>query len=340
MARNGGKPARKTPAIEDRFEIGDDGVATAPRSELRASIYEVTDRATGDEFCLKLWRKSGTAADAELHELWRHEMRHVQRVMAHSGARGVVVDLVEFVEDDNDFGVLMEKAGRPLSILRNRVNGAHWLRALAIPVHRARLWRNVRRLVLALGIVHDQGLVHGRMGEDVVFSEGGTDPDFRLSGFEWSLWIDDERRQAGARSVGGRPDEAALSFAEDWAALGNMVCRILGFTFDAAGTPLAESGREMPGLTARELRWLRRTCRPRSHEPLDAHALTRGCDEIVVELASAAGQRQGRCTLLLPRSNEIADAIYDASGGTVVHGNHAIGSAPRVRGTDERETRQ
>ena len=41
-------------------------------------------------------------------------MRHVQRVMAHSGAQGVVVDLVEFVEDEHDFGVLMERAGRPL----------------------------------------------------------------------------------------------------------------------------------------------------------------------------------------------------------------------------------
>lgn len=317
MAKNAGKTARKAPAIEDRFEISDDGVATAPRLELRASIYEVTDRATGDEFCLKLWRKSGTPADAELRELWRHEMRHVQRVMAHSGARGIVVDLVEFVEDDNDFGVLMEKAGRPLSILRSRVNNAHWLRALAIPLHRARLWRNVRRLVLALGIVHDQGLVHGRMGEDVVFSEGGMDPDFRLSGFEWSLWLDGERRQAWTRNAGGRPDESALSFADDWAALGGMICRFLGITFDAAGTPLAEAGREMPGLTTRELRWLRRTCRPRSHEPLEAHALARGCDEIVVELSSAAGQRQGRCTLLLPRSTEFADAIYDASGGTV-----------------------
>ena len=141
MAKHAGRPARKAPAIEDRFEIGDDGVATAPRSELRATIYEVTERSTGDEFCLKLWRKTGTPVDAELRELWRHEMRYVQRVMAHSGARGVVVDLVEFVEDDNDFGVVMEKVGRPLSILRSRVNGAHWLRALAIPVHRASISR-------------------------------------------------------------------------------------------------------------------------------------------------------------------------------------------------------
>lgn len=317
MATNVGKLARKMAAIEDRFEIGDDGVATAPRSELCATIYEVTERSTGDEYCLKLWRKSGTPADVELRELWRHEMRHVQRVMAHSGARGVIVDLVEFLEDDNDFGVVMEKAGRPLSILRSRVNGAHWLRALQIPVHRARLWRNVRRLVLALGIVHDQGLVHGRMGEDVVFSEGSMDPDFRLSGFEWSLWLDGERRQGETRRAGGRPDEAALSFADDWEALGNMVCRLLGITFDAAGTPTVEAGREMPVLTARELRWLRRTCRPRSHEPLEAHSLARGCEEIVVELVSVAGQRQGRCTLLLQRSNGMADAIYGASGGTV-----------------------
>jgi hypothetical protein len=320
MAKNVAKSARKAPSIENRFEFEGDGVTAAPRAELRATLYEVRERESGDEFCLKLWRKTGTAADAELRELWRHEMRYVQRVMAHSGARDVVVDLVEFVEDEHDFGVVMERAGRPLAVLRARVSGSHWLRSLGIPVHRARLWRNVRRLVIGLGIVHGQGLVHGRVGEDVVFSAGGMDPDFRLAGFEWSLWLDGDRRAAGASEKGkiaDRPDEAGLSFADDWKALGAMVCRLLGVSVDAMGDISPEAGRPMPNLTAREMRWLRRVCRPRTHEALEAHGLARSCEDIVVEVGSAAGQREGRCTLLIPRNAGLAEAVFDASSGGV-----------------------
>jgi len=320
MAKGVAKIARKGPSIDDRFEFDGDGVAAAARDELRATLYEVRERESGDEFCLKLWRKTGKAADAELRELWRHEMRHVQRVMAHSGAKGVVVDLVDFVEDEHDFGVLMERAGRPLAVLRERVNASHWLRSLGIPVHRARLWHNVRRLVIGLGIVHGQGLVHGQMGETVVFSAGSMEPDFRLAGFEWSLWLDGERRATGAPAKGkvaDRPDDTALSFADDWKALGSMLCRLLGVVVDAAGSIGPEAGRAMPNLTAGELRWLRRVCRPRAREALEAHALARACDDIVVEVGSAAGQREGRCTLLIPRSGGLAEAVFDASGGKI-----------------------
>lgn len=254
MANVLNKITRKLPLIEDRFEFEGDGVTTAARAELRATLYEVRERESGDEFCLKLWRKTATVADAELRDIWRYEMRHVQRMMAHSGAQGVVVDLVEFVEDEHDFGVLMERAGRPLSALRARVSGAHWLRSFGIPVHRARLWR--RRLVIALGIVHGQGLVHGRFGEDVVFSNGGTEPDFRLAGFEWSLWLDGERRTSDATengSVAYRLDEVAFSFADDWKSLGAMVCRLLGVTVDATGNVGPEGERSMPNLCRGDL---------------------------------------------------------------------------------------
>lgn len=244
----------------------------------------------------------------------------MQRVMDHSGAQGVVVDVVDFVEDGNDFGVLMDRAGRPLAVLQERVSASHWLRSLAIPVHRARLWRNVRRLVIGLGIVHGQGLVHGRVGEKVVFSAGSLDPDFRLGGFEWSLWLDGERRATGTTDkskIGDRPDEAGLSFADDWKALGNMVCRLLGVRVEASGSIGPEAGRRCPisrlesGAGCGECagrggmrRW-KRTRWPRA------------CDDIVVEASSATGHREGRCTLLIPRTANMAEAVFDATGGSI-----------------------
>lgn len=311
--------ARQRQKIDERFEFDGDGVAAGVRDMLRGTLFEVTERQSGDEFCIKLWRKTATDADGELREIWRHEMRHVERVMAHSGAHGVIVDVVEFVEDDDDFGVIMERAGHPLSILLTRINRSHWLHSLSTPAHRARLWQNVRRIAVGLGIVHAQGLVHGRVDEQVVFSQGAREPDFKLSGFEWSLWLDGENRSSSDKGAASGPERfgEAVSFADDWKGLGQIVSRLLGVVVDPAGTIGPQGGRDMPILSTAETRWLRRVCRPRPHHVLEAHALARACDDIIVEVGRMAGSRDGRCTLLIPRATSLAEAVSEASGEAI-----------------------
>lgn len=319
MAMGSKKHSRFRPTIDERFEFEGDGVTHTARETLRATLFQVTERETGNEFCLKLWRKTGTGADAELQELWRHEMRHVQRVMAHSGAQKVIVDVVEFVEDSNDFGVVMERAGKPLPALLTRVTRSHWLHALAIPAHRARLWQNVSRLITAVGIVHAQGLVHGRVDEEAVFSEGSREPDFKLSGLEWSLWLSGEQRSGIVKGAAVAPDRLGevVSFADDWKGLGQIVGRLLGVAIDPSGMVAPVAGREMPQLAAAEVRWLRRVGRPRRNEILEAHTLARACDDIVVEVGGMTGGREGRCALFVPRTTSLVKAVNEASGGTI-----------------------
>jgi DNA polymerase III delta prime subunit len=300
--------------LEDRFSF-DAGIAPGNRDALQGTLFEVSERETGDEFCLKLWRKTGTTADDELREIWRHEMRHVSRVMSHSGAQGVIVDIVEFVEDDADFGVLMERAGQPLSSLFGRVGPSHWLRLLSAPANRARLWQNVRRLVVALGIVHAQGLVHGRVDEKAVFSFGSKQPDFRLAGFEWSLWLTAER-VGGANNAADRTNEL-ISFSDDWKAVGKIVCRLLGIVVDPGGSIRPPPGHDMPILAASEARWLRRVCRPRPRQTQEPHALARACSDIIVEVGRMTGGRDGRLTLLIPRGTDMAEVVFEASGGII-----------------------
>jgi hypothetical protein len=115
---------RAKPSLEDRFEFIGDAVAPGDREALRSAMFEVEDRLSGVERCLKLWRKTGTPVDEDLRQLWLHEMRQVQRVMSYAGARDVIVDVLEFVEDDEDFGVVLERVGQPLSEKRKRVSPA------------------------------------------------------------------------------------------------------------------------------------------------------------------------------------------------------------------------
>lgn len=209
---------RAKPSLEDRFEFVGDAVAPGDREALRSAMFEVEDRLSGVERCLKLWRKTGTPVDEDLRQLWLHEMRQVQRVMSYAGARDVIVDVLEFVEDDKDFGVVLERVGQPLSEKRKRVSRQHWLRNLNAPRSRVLFWRNIARLVVALGIIHKQSLVHGRISADVVMTEGTDDPDFQLGGFEWSLWLSSdmaEKSQAKLGPAAAVKRAESYSFAED-----------------------------------------------------------------------------------------------------------------------------
>ena len=149
------------PSIEDRFDIPEDALVGTNRALLQSALYSVVEKATGAERLLRVWRKTGTPSDDELRQLWAHERRQVQRLMATAIASDVIVDVLEFVEDNIEFGVVLENAGQPLSRLCERANDRHWVRNLATPRNRSLLWRNLARVAKALGILHTQGIIHG-----------------------------------------------------------------------------------------------------------------------------------------------------------------------------------
>src|SRR5581483_8491109 len=94
------KVKAKLPPLDERFEFVGDALAPGDRAALKSAVFEVEDRVTGAARSLKLWRKTGAAVDEDLRRLWLHEMRQVQRVMGYAGARDVIVDVLELVEDD------------------------------------------------------------------------------------------------------------------------------------------------------------------------------------------------------------------------------------------------
>jgi hypothetical protein len=145
------------PTLEDRFHFVGDAVAPGDRAKLRAALYEVEEISSGRELTLKLWRKTGGVADDDLRELWRHEMRQITRLMAQASAKDVIVNVVGLVEDATDFGLILERVGRPLGDKRAQVPKGHWLRLLDAPRPRALFWRNIARVAAALGLIHGQG---------------------------------------------------------------------------------------------------------------------------------------------------------------------------------------
>jgi hypothetical protein len=303
-------------ALRVRFTFLDGWIPT-DETPFQSRLVDVTDVASGTDRTLRLWSKTRTPADKDLRALWRHEIRHVQRVMSYADARDVLVEAVEFAEDDEFFCVVLVRAGEPLARIFETASPRFWMRRLAEQGARVLLWKNIRRLAIAIGILHAQGLVHGNVGPNVVMTGGFEEPDFRLTGFEWSLWLggghalaDAQAKTAGAGHV--------YSFDGDWRALGHLVAWALGLSLTNAGDILGGDVDEVPVLKQSELLLLRRLVAPTAIEAVDSPTITRAIDDLLASFARSSVTGTASLLLLTFASWEhVSGAVYEMSGGEI-----------------------
>ena len=216
-------------SLDEAFELPEDYLQGPVASALRPGLIEATDRATSQDLVLKVWLKTGTNADAEIRELWRHERLQVERVMNYPGADDVMVGVVGMVETSDAFCVLHEPGTVTLHAKLRRARSKDWIRSLRAPFNRVVLWSNLARVAKALGILHGHGLVHGRIDSFAIFTGGGQAPDFKLGGFEWSLVLGEPRpANPSMQEVRKRIDRLIYSYAEDWKALGTLFGGLVG----------------------------------------------------------------------------------------------------------------
>jgi hypothetical protein len=310
------------PPLEDRFEFFGDGMSAADRSTLSSSVFEVEERSTGTPFNLKLWRKTSTAIDEDLRELWLHEMRQIQRIGAYEGAREVIVDVIDIVEDETSFGIVLRQSGQPLSSRMARATKDHWLKDLARRQARMLFWHNMARIAKAIGIVHLHGLVHGRIDASAVMTEGGHEPDFFLGGFEWSLWFsageaDESHAKLSAQNAPARADKH-YSFEGDWRSFGSLIANCLGVHVEPSGDIIVlPDGADTSFIDSSERALLRRLFVPTRYDVNDATTVGRAIRDIVASTPHTRAVGEGTFVMaVLPKG--VADAIYTATRSSAV----------------------
>ena len=217
----------------------------------------------------------------------------MQRVMSYAGSREVIVDVLEFVEDSDHFGMLLERAGQPLSAKRKRVSAQHWLKHLGAMRPRILFWQNLRRIASAIGVIHAQGLVHGNISADAVMTEGADTPDFQLAGLEWSFWLtaagDTHAQLASATSRA-----PSYSFAGDWAAFGKLIAECLELIVLETGEMRPSPNNATTGdLTIPERVLLKKLIAPTRSDQLDATSTVRAIDDLIVGIARSVSARAG-----------------------------------------------
>lgn len=313
---------RQLDTLEQRFELDETFLSSPNTAALKSAVIRATDRRTGDPVVLKYWAKTGTAVDADFRELWRHEMRQSERVRAFPRGNEVVVETLASGESDDAFYIVMPSDVAPLEHASRFVRPDHWLRSLHGPRQRVLLWKNLRRLAEALGAVHGQGLVHGRIDGRAVYSTGAaTTPDFRLGGFEFCLRVAELNKAplhviAKSRPVGS----VIFSFLDDWRALGKVIADLVGLDankLDEEDIPFFE-GRAKIDLRASEIDLIRLLFEPERNRILDAATVTNRVDAILNELDAEAFADNGRYVLALRlgQTSRLSAILNEASGDT------------------------
>lgn len=313
---------RQLDTLEQRFELDETFLSSPNTAALKSAVIRGTDRRTGDPVVLKYWEKTGTAVDADFRELWRHEMRQSERVRAFPRADEVVVEVLASGESDDAFYIVMPSDVAPLEHASRFVRSDHWLRALHGPRQRGLLWKNLRRLVEALGAVHGQGLVHGRIDSRAIYSTGAaTTPDFRLGGFEFCLRVA-ELNKAPLRVIAkSRPVGSVIfSFLDDWRALGQVMANLIGLDAEKLDEEELQfvEGRAKIDLQASEIDLIRLLFEPERNRILDAATVTSRIDAILNELDAEAFADNGRYVLALRlgQTSRLSAILNEASGDT------------------------
>lgn len=182
---------------------------------------------------IKHWPTSKSEDTSTLKDIWLYEARQLQRLKGCPGVGDFITPIFESTHDDQGFYLILDSDGRlPLSAYEKTTKLSlkkPWINDLSNIKNRIKLWRNIYRLVEALQLLHSQGLLHRHLACDSILTDlSSEEPDFQLTGFEWSIRIqklnEDSSNDSAQLSI---EDGKPYSFLSDWSDFGRLLSDLL-----------------------------------------------------------------------------------------------------------------
>ncbi len=323
---------KKLRPLADQFDLGDQYLSAPGGEPLKSAIISAHDKRDDQPIVLKYWQKTGSAVDDDLREIWQHEMRQAERVLAYPGADRVIVELLRYGEASDAFFLSMPRDLAPLDTMVKHARPDHWLNNLDLPRSRIVLWRNAERLAQALGAVHNQGLVYGRLDGSSIFTASATAPDFRLGSFEWCVRLSEADRAPVVVFAKSAGTPIVMSFLDDWRALGLLLAALLKLDASSLSRGLAAAetepdaaGERLAVLDAGERDMLRWLIEPARHRAIDAEIVCRRIERVILDLSASALEDRGRFLLAIRTgaTAPLTRALRDASGDAFDADDHS-----------------
>lgn len=265
---------------------------------------------SGDPLLIRVWPRAASADDSDLVDIWRNEIRLLHRLGGAPGAEEHIARLLDAGEDPRGFYIVIAaEQRRPLAHLKEKGRGvADWLKFPKPETNRKRIWSNLRRIASALDVLHSQGLIHNNLDAWSVLTSGDVEPDFLLTGFEWSMRLMGSPTES---KVGPR----TISFYDDWKAFALLAAELLQLDNDRLIDLRIPHYEVAEHLFSDEAWLLRELLRPNLQTQIDGEYIARRIDSIIesLEYSAAAEEPQYQVVLGLNRDNALTRSIRDAT---------------------------
>lgn len=314
MVKLKGRVGRKSP--QDDYELEEGWWQKGDAKLGRPFVGGATYRPTHTPVVIKQWVRKDVTDDAVVREIWHDEIRQLNRLKGLPKASIFLATIRDSFFDDQAFTLVLDCGDRvPLAHRVQFARGQAWHSAPRGLAGRLRLWQEVYRLAEAIGILHSQGLLHRNIDPWAVMTAGDAEPDFMLTGFEWSMRLSENApKRRGMTS-------AIHSFYEDWRAVGHLV----GWLF---GLPSASKTKEpyrvdpqanTDFLTAPERDLLRMLVAADPLARLDSEIVIEQLDRIIpgLEQQRLGSQPKLVLALRLDALGNLSRDIREASGRTI-----------------------
>lgn len=306
---------RRKSAFLDKYRL--DGAYLRPpdRAMGRVGLIEGVG-PDGEAVLVKIWPRSARQNDADLEAIWRNEIRQLHRMAGHPVAHDVIAKLADAGIDADGFYLVIEPGSRrPIAPSLDRQRGSAWLTAPRLAANRVRIWRNLRRIVVALEALHGEGMLHRDLDAWSVLSAGGEELDFQLTGFEWSMRLvasGSQSKRSPRKAV-----ETTVSFRADWAAFGRLAARLVDADWARVSDLVIPAFEVAEHLFAVEVRLLRNLAGIELLDRLDGDVVLKQIDQIITSVAADAAGKDMKLQLVLDlRADSPIGRLVAAERGT------------------------
>ncbi|RUU48269.1 hypothetical protein EOD08_03190, partial [Mesorhizobium sp. M6A.T.Ca.TU.002.02.2.1] len=275
------------------FSLKKDILVRPNKKSGQPGLREGTD-SVGRRIFLKYWPRERGIDDQDLEDIWRGEIRQLHRLAALPHADDLIVRMIANGKDDTGFYLVLD-AGEllPFQALKDR-GASIVLQNIRQPHTRLLLWTNFRRLVRGVDLLHSQAVIHRNIDPWCILTNLRSVPDFRLTGFEWSMRITTaalDGKRVTPKALRRRP---ATSFAADWADLALVMTEILEIPADRLVNMQIVPSAVVDHSSAAEVRLLRTMLGLLPVERLDAEEIFRHLAGVVATLRDDVLTREPR----------------------------------------------
>lgn len=307
--------AEKSASFLRGYKPSQDDLVRGDSKRGKPSLYRARD-PDGLPVLVKAWSREDGGSDADLKDIWRSEIRQLQRLAAVPKAGDLFVPMISAGSDRDGFYIVLDPGnGDPLETFRRATTKPPILTAPRLARNRRLLWENFLRVAQALEILHSQGIIHRNLDPWAIVGSFGEEPDFRLTGFEWSMrlaTVEDLPRASGAASQ-------AASFGQDWRNLGLMIAELL----DVSPTRVIDLrlllSEVADHLSVAEVRILRKLTGTLPADRLDGERICRDISDVIetIQAQAAGGELKLVAAFRVDSRSQLTKDVRHATGNQV-----------------------